>query len=217
MTKVVPDEDVVFAASSGKADIPQGSQSTIAPGSGGLENISDEAIDHFCNTVGNVAAVPEHARRAFAYGTRLRYADVYCCYALVGAVPKQEAAEFIRVVCGPNTQKTDLTKLLQESTDMSHILKSLPEFEAISNLCSIRYDKEGAPYSQLLKLPPRGRTFFAGLLAHLNVPGESHKTEDPFEKMIRLRVSSRQVIDYAVSIGIQDVTTYLEMLKGVRT
>jgi hypothetical protein len=221
-SKIVQSEDVAFGESDLQIDAShENHPSTPAsqPLGSGLEAVPMEAIDIYCSVLGRSYGIPEQNKFFFGYFYQPSMRGNIMVFDPMDIMKGVDAVAALRAAAGIHLTDAYLLQSLipvnanNLNAEVNISLGSFPEYAYFhQNPIRALATQPASPYFNLMKFPPRGRTFFAGVLhdkSIQDVPGVIRATKD-----IILPVSTKDVIDYSKKIGIRDVAEYLQMFRG---
>ncbi len=217
--KVVPGSDVDFAAGSSEADPLTSPLATSTPSLQGLEAVSKAAISGYVKGIENgLKLFPEQARYV-AWAYTVEFGNIAGIrfelrYHPLTKMSLEDGREVLRRIGGDHWEL--LLPLLPNSEEIDFPHPCFPESSHLKKFQ--RTEISHSPYINLLFLPPRARTFFAGALDYFIQ--ESNRSFDISSQMIEpshakcnLPLSTATILSYAASINFKDVATYLQMLE----
>jgi hypothetical protein len=181
-----------------------------------VEGVPNDAIQKYVTTLGELMFIPSHVRTYFAYlfgvegvgGAR---------YKRIARMPYADFREAIRIVGGENNIST-LLQVIPTPSDLEQEIDVPDIFSEYASAKDLSFNGKffSSPYCQLLKLPCRARTFFAGLL--FNAPDAPNMSlPQNYSPEITLPVSTKGVLEYAASLKIKDPLYYLKLISKVQS
>jgi len=194
---------------------PQISQQINSP----LEKVEAAAIEEY---VKGISRATINNNYFFAYFYKLKIDDDKVSFSPIETMYQEDLIEAARAVFGKNITNTDILKhiLKKKNFNEQGLVKIdysiFPEYYEINSTLSTINTKliKSNSYQTLMLLPPRARTLFAGAIYKSGKIKNQDLTtfKDADKTKIYIHVSTKEIIDYAVEIGIENVSIYLEMI-----
>ncbi len=223
--KVVEGSDVDFEDSNAQADISsqpntQGTQAAIGPS--GLDSIPDEVAEFLAINFSTQYGIPTVNARHFAYTYVPEFSDSQLRFVQLERMHPEDAVEAIKRIMGPNYKHVNIADLVDDSKEEVDFPHSyFPE--SPRKMPSFRDKYTESPFVHLLRLPARARTLVGGAFYDKIKDAKRKFTIiNDVETMFAdtqnfgLQISTRDIVDYAVKIGIQDITPYIKLMGEMR-
>jgi hypothetical protein len=230
--KIVEGGEIPFGQSDAKPDsldqVVGSATSETGKGSSagsGLASVPEHAIKCYAHALAGTFNVPKNSELFFAYlyEPKMKYSlekDTHeLSFVASSELLNHDSRECLRVITGRDLSDDEVNLIfgLDLTKPSGQInARMFPEMAALHFQESVRKDLENFGYAfEIMRLPPTGRTFYAGLLSakQNNVGTQLNKSgvSDPYR--IDLPFTTKEVFDYAEQIGIKDVGHYLRMLE----
>ena len=196
----------------------------------GLEFVAQTAaIDRFVEVVVETLCIPSELGRFAAYfGSVVQYKSDFKRFAnflIPNEVKGYDILEAHRMIFGNNGLTDDILmnlygdKTLENENIITIDLSIFPEYDNLQNYCRASEIEHGNhPYFELMLMPQRARTFYAGLLHEKESNGKGLEKifdfqKPKFEKPL-LPLTTLEIIAYAQNHHVNDCIRYLRYLKG---
>jgi hypothetical protein len=201
-----------------------------------LSRVDQKAIQNYANAVGQAFNIPEELRQFAAYFCSVSYKresnEVFpdrgmLKLSLQNKMRGKDFLESLRVILSNPTEDTiiDLTgkNISSYNSEESIIIANhiFPEYGLLQNLLNKCKIKRTNQFIELLKVPQRARTFYAGAITHHLSKGLYLETfrvplNNDSENIPMLNISSQHIAEYATKNHIEDYAQYVKLLGEKR-
>jgi len=201
-----------------------------------LSSISQTSLNTFANAVGKKFWIDPELRLFAAYFCGVKHVvndsnfwgnkEGQLKLHILETMKGKDFLETMRVLFKDPTEETiiELTgcniDFFERNNDVTIDSKMLPEYGLVREQISGRYITRTNGFIELLKMPQRARTFYAGVIAN------NYDTDNPklpkykislsrdTETVPFLDISSQSVVAYANNRSIHDYAQYVRLAKG---